>query len=46
MTPLLGKIYEINSVNPIHRKRIYEIDCEHLGFRGKRPPQNPGDAPE
>jgi hypothetical protein len=37
-TPLLGKIFDIDRENLLHRKKIIEIDCENPGFFKKRPP--------
>jgi hypothetical protein len=45
-THLLGKIFEIDHENQLHRRKKFELDLEKPGFRGKRSPfQNPGDAP-
>jgi hypothetical protein len=34
----LGKIFEIDRENPLHRKKFFEIDRESLGLLRKRPP--------
>jgi hypothetical protein len=35
--PLLGKLFEIDHENPLHRKQIFEIDSENPRFRGNYP---------
>jgi hypothetical protein len=40
----LGKIFEIDVENPLHRKKIFEIDQADRIFEKTSPFQNPGNT--
>jgi hypothetical protein len=45
-TPPFGKKALKLTMKIHYTEKIFEIDCENLGFLRKQPPfQNPGDAP-